>query len=386
MKDFKGYYRPDFNKLWNEATFVIDASVWLNLYRFSQEASDNLFNILENMKGKNRLWMPYQFVYEYHKNLMDIHDKIEEEYNKHKKELEELSKKQCKYFEEILNRFKNRYGFETESHIAKVKEVFEEISQDFKKFGEDHKCRLRKEPLLENRIMQLIDGIYGEDYPNPRKEEIRKLGENRENIPPMSSKDRENKSDPYGDLIAWFQIIDYAEKNNKPVILITDDGDWFYKYKGKTKRPHPRLVQEMYDKAGVIFYSYKISQFMKHAKNYLKDQVEVSDETIEEIENRDIYLFRPKQPFLDKANWASPLGFTAEEAWRNSVSPLGLIAEEARRDLESHLRSTAEEAQNSALDFLRKRLGAPSLESTPGLYSQISGLPTNDDGGDDNST
>ena len=82
--------------------------------------------------------------------------------------------------------------------------------------------------------------------------------------------------------------IAYAKENNKPVILITNDNDWFYKYNGKVKGTCPELVQEMYDKAGVSFYSYKTVKFIKYARDYLESQV--SDETIEEITNRDKYI------------------------------------------------------------------------------------------------
>ena len=329
MKDFKGYYRPDFNKLWDEATFVIDTNVLLNLYRSSQKASDELFDILKDLKGKDRLWMPYQFAYEYHKNLMNIHDKIEEEYNKHEKELEELGKKQCDALAETLNRFKKRHGFEIESHTAKAKEVFEEIFQDFKTFGEDHKCRLCKEPLLENKIAQLIDGIYGEDYPAPRKAEICRQDEEHGLV---SSKDKANKSDPCGDLIGRRQIIDYAKENKKPVILITDDKDWFYKYKNKTKGPCPDLVQEMYDKAGVSFYSYKTSQFTKYARDYLDSQV--SDETIAEIENRDRYITQQRKA---ARRMIEPMLAQYDEAAKITEPILARNDEAARRMIESIL-------------------------------------------------
>ena len=244
MKDFEGYYPPDFDKLWDEATFVFDTNVWLDLYRFSQKASEDLFNILKQLKEKDRIWIPYQFAYEYHENMMSIHDEIDDEYDAHKEYLE----KQRKALEEKLNHLKNRHGFEVEEHVAKAQKVYEEITQNFETFVKDHKCRLRGEPLLKDRIAQLIEGNYGKNYPDSCKEKIRALGGNRD-IPPAS------KDKKYGDLIGWFQIIDYAKKNSKPVILITDDKDWFHEYKGKTK-PHPRMVQEIYDKAGVGFYLY----------------------------------------------------------------------------------------------------------------------------------
>ncbi len=49
----------------------------------------------------------------------------------------------------------------------------------------------------------------------------------------------------------------------------------------------------MYDKAGVSFYSYKTAQFMEYARDYLESQI--SDETIEEVTNRDRYISRQEE-------------------------------------------------------------------------------------------
>ena len=59
-------------------------------------------------------------------------------------------------------------------------------------------------------------------------------------------------------------------------------------HNGKTKGPYPVLLQEMYDEAKVSCYIYNSSRFIKYAKNCLK--VQVSDETIEEAENREKYI------------------------------------------------------------------------------------------------
>ncbi len=81
MKEqFSVYYTPDFEKLWSEATFVFDTNVLLNLYRYSSKTSEELFNILEDLKEEGKIWIPYQFAYEYHKNLLGIHNSIANEY------------------------------------------------------------------------------------------------------------------------------------------------------------------------------------------------------------------------------------------------------------------------------------------------------------------
>ena len=88
------------------------------------------------------------------------------------------------------------------------------------------------------------------------------------------------------------QIIDYVKSKQKPVILIIDDkkDDWWLKFNGKIISPHPELINEMFSKAGVKFYMYQSSQFMEHAKVYLKSHI--SKDSIDEV--RDIEIFDEK--------------------------------------------------------------------------------------------
>ena len=87
----------------------------------------------------------------------------------------------------------------------------------------------------------------------------------------------------FGDGIVWFQTIDYAKHNKKPVIFVTGDTkvDWWRRKHGKTLGPKPELIDEIYTKAGVSFYMYRVEVFIERAKEFLN--VQVSEETIKEV-------------------------------------------------------------------------------------------------------
>ena len=84
-KIFPGYYRPtkkEFSNLWNSCLFVLDANVLLNLYRYSQETSDELIQILKQIS--DRLWIPHQAALEYQENRLqtiakqlEVYDEIQ---------------------------------------------------------------------------------------------------------------------------------------------------------------------------------------------------------------------------------------------------------------------------------------------------------------------
>ena len=302
IKGFEGYYPPDFDKLWNEATFVFDTNVLLDLYRSSLMFRNEMLDILESLKG--RIWIPHQFFFEYHKNKVTIYENIESDYATWEKSLQDCREKTISKLQNELGQIKNRTGFEINPRIQQVDRNFEEFLSELSQFKEQHLCSLNSEPI-EEKIAELFAERYGNPFEDSCLENIRILAKERfeSSMPPGSSKDnKKDKSDLDGDLIGWLQTIKYANDEKKPIILVSNDGDWFLKHKGKTKGPYPALLQEMYDKAKVSCYIYKSSQFIKFAQEYLEAQV--SNETIEEAENREKY-FAEQESAMELSETAS---------------------------------------------------------------------------------
>jgi hypothetical protein len=70
---FAGYYRisaKQFETLWRECVFVLDANVLLNLYRYPRDASADLISAFT--KVRERLWVPYQAGLEYQENRLAV--------------------------------------------------------------------------------------------------------------------------------------------------------------------------------------------------------------------------------------------------------------------------------------------------------------------------
>ena len=280
LKGFEGYYKPDFKKLWGEATFVIDANVLLNLYRSSPQSRAEMLGVLESLA--DRLWIPHQFMAEYHRHFAKISADIESNYTclesvltKRKDDTTDLL---CKKFADL----KKRTGLELDPRSERIAEIFDLILKDVTAAKDEHLASLNNEPV-QDRIALLFRGRYGDPCDDSKVEEVREKAKERleKGIPPGSAKDSSKEfSDPHGDYIGWRQILEYAKNEKKSVILVTNDEDWYFSYKGKVKGPHPLLVQEMYNEAEAPCYIYKSWQFIKFAKEYLDAQV--SEETIEE--------------------------------------------------------------------------------------------------------
>ncbi len=285
------YYSPDFPELWNKAIFVFDANVLLDLYRLSPSASNELFSILEHLKTDNRIWLPHQFANEYHKNLISVRNQIAEEHKDKENDLKEIRDQ----IAEKLGSFKTRSEFTVDkAQRTNVSKAIQQIISSFSEFVRTHEGRLESENLKE-KTAQLFASNVGCPYPEERLTDIYAEGKSRFNdsIPPGYKDKDKPEPDCYADLVAWFQIIDYACSQESPIIAVTNDtssDDWFYKYKGRLQGgPRLELVKEMRDKANVDFYLYTTATFVKYASTHF--QTQVSHESIEEISNLDREYF-----------------------------------------------------------------------------------------------
>jgi len=281
---FPGYYRPteeEFSNLWNSCLFVLDANVLLNLYRYSQETSDHLIQILKQVS--DRLWVPHQTVLEYQDNRLttiakqsgmydEIQNLVEDNKNKLKNKLEPLDK---------------RHPYIKSNNLMKImQKACDDIEKHLKKLKQKHPDLLQYDNLRE-ALSILLEEKIGLPYSQKKLHVIYNLGKQRyeQKIPPgYADKDKESAK-KYGDLILWFQIIDKAKQTNKPIILVTDDRkeDWWKKSNNKTIEPRPELVNEIFSEAGVSFYLYQTDPFMKNAEKLLGKKIKGNKKAIDEV-------------------------------------------------------------------------------------------------------
>jgi DNA-binding transcriptional ArsR family regulator len=86
------------------------------------------------------------------------------------------------------------------------------------------------------------------------------------------------------DVLVWFQLLDFAKTQDKPIIFITDEmgEDWCLKDDRKTLGPRPELLQEMHKEAGRWFYMYATERFLQYSKDLL--ELEIKPNVIKEAQ------------------------------------------------------------------------------------------------------
>lgn len=290
---FPGFYErieDELSMLWQKATFVFDTNMLLNVYRYQEETRERFFEILEQLK--ERIWTPHQAIYEFQNNRIEVIGQQLKVYSEISKVLKEA--------QALLDGLK--YLNEKHSYI-KIDEIIED---PMKALGEANKKlslgqqkdrrkfeNLKASDDFRERVTQLFQSRVGAPYKKDQMLDIYRQADKRFELQiPPGWKDKTKKTyGKYGDVILWFQLLEYARAHNKPILFITDDvkSDWFLSAQENNGKPLPRpeLVQEMFIEAGVLLHIYQGYEFLDQATKFLNLTPELSiSEDAKEVTER----------------------------------------------------------------------------------------------------
>lgn len=268
-------------KLWENCLFVFDTNVLTGIYRRSEEARDAQYKLMRALG--DRLWIPHRVIYEFLDNRAKIvHD-------------------QAQLYAASINELQGMLsGFEVVTKhpflSAEVYREFNLISQkvlaELEASREFHDGRITNDDV-KDVLAEILVGKVGFAFSEDRLVEIVKEGEQRyaQNVPPGFEDKGKHKGSTiteeirkrYGDLIIWYQVIEKAKAEQRPVILVTGDQkpDWWAEQSGKKLGPLPALIEEFKSLSGQDFYLYSYHGFLDFANKYLDQKT--SESVIEEV-------------------------------------------------------------------------------------------------------
>lgn len=287
MRDlFPGFYEQqmtedDLKKLWQEAIFIFDTNMLLNVYRYSQEARERYFEILTRLK--EQIWIPYQVAYEYQEGRAGV---IQQQLNAYD-DVSKILRDSLQSLKKALKAYDRKHSFiNPKNLIENIAKAVEEADTTVKKAKKNHPDFLKQYDLYREKLEQLFLGKVGPQYSREKLDELYKKAAFRLEIKmPPGSEDSEKKDyKKYGDTIIWLQIIDHARVYKRPIVFITDDlkKDWWllgYQSRGPD-RPRPELVHEMFVETGNLFYMYQGPEFLYKGQKLFK--LEEKPDVIEE--------------------------------------------------------------------------------------------------------
>lgn len=262
MRDlFPGWVPPSeetLNRYWEEATFAVDASVLLDLYRFSSEAREGLLAALRSFGS--RLWIPNQVALEFHRNRFGV---LLDQREAEGKLLQELDGIQTELDDQLSQRLRGAGRRDLAPLREAIKSAFNDLRKKLQEAEKEHTAGLgesiQEDPIYDE-VVDLCNGRVGpafgsEDYVRVVEDAKKRFASK---VPPGYLDAEKEEEHRYGDVIIWHQICKRAEQTKKPVVLVADDRktDWVWEVRGKTLGPRPELVAEMQERAGVGFHLY----------------------------------------------------------------------------------------------------------------------------------
>lgn len=263
---FPGYYPlegDDSDKLWNEGYIVLDSSFLLGLFRLNAADRNSIMTILEKDSIKEKLWIPYDVAWAYHKFLNEVLlgqiDSI--------KRLQVL-------IQDALALVKNKscYPYFEEAVVNQTAELFESMKEGCNQQIEEQKQSLYS-CEFKNRINTLFKDRVGSPYDTAQLEELYGQGEERYSkrvAPGYTSDLYQDKRLRYHGFIVWEQLKKQANETRKNIILcagrITED--WFYLVDRVPVISNCQLVNEFQEKTKQSFRCYTLKLFLDECKEH----------------------------------------------------------------------------------------------------------------------
>lgn len=302
VKDlFPGYYYPNFETLWQEATIVFDTNVLVNLYRYPIAARNDLLTVMERLS--NRIWLPYHVGLEFQRQRVNV---IYEQIARYQ-DVSDIIDVNIKKLHNDLNKLQLQKRHSTIS-VVPLLEGIEKQKTDYltslDSLRSQQTLSVESDPIRDS-LDKLFRGRIG---PAPSSQEILdkiyEEGEKRfsNSIPPgYLDNDKESASKEatysygnlqyrkkFGDLIIWMQLIEYARAQKiKSLIFVTDEeyDDWWHIVESKGRKtigPRPELVHELSIAAGITdFHMYNSERFLSRALAFLK--IPNKEQSIEQV-------------------------------------------------------------------------------------------------------
>ena len=289
--------------LFKNGHVVFDSSALLSFYGYTEKISGKYFNKVFKALDR-RLWLPAQVIYEFEKNREKVINKPKGDYHNL---VNGSSRKEGGFLDSVKNTISiiqknsntihgqinalsektikdDKHPHLKQNSIKKfIKELtkfesnIETFSLGFDKLSSDTKEQINQKikkidaKSASDNLRERLNTFFthGEQYPYEKMLTIIREGKFRyENEIPPGYKDEDDKIgfQMFGDLILWFQIIDYAKENGHPIIFVTNDvkEDWWHQEKviKNIDTPRNELLYEFKNKTNKNIWFYTTDQLI----------------------------------------------------------------------------------------------------------------------------
>lgn len=248
------------SQIWEKAILTVDTNVLLDLYRFHPETTKQILNGIKSFK--DRVWLSHQVASEFFKNRNKVIFDAEKNLIAGKEKIDSLSKE----LESILNKALDTHldGLSSNRTISKelidnlknklklkTREIAELSNNIIKEFTSEETTKVTpQDDDILSKIIEIFDKNLGDSFGDDQENLITLAKERYKNKIPPGYKDENKEDNTYGDFFLWEQILRYAEKEKKSIILVTSEQkeDWWEKISGKNLGLRHEMKKEAFSR------------------------------------------------------------------------------------------------------------------------------------------
>jgi hypothetical protein len=319
---FEGYVTPtedDYRRLLTGGTVVPDTNALLNLYRYTAEARDDLFAVLERLR--DQLWVPHQVIVEFWRNREAV---LRDPRDTHRT-MRELDTERDRALK-TLQTWANRVSL-TDEHLNEIRDAlalgFRAVTEAVAEFTDTRSldaARDTNNDAVLARLAEVLDGRVGprlsdDDHTAAVDEGLRRVDERR---PPGYMDKNKDDDGAAGDYLVWEEILREAERRGGDVLFVTGDvkEDWWREEGGEKRGPRLELVEEMRRRSGGRLFILRPASLLLYASKLL--EVTVREGSVQDAER--------VERFLSEGDETLPNGGWTREVLRSFLARLATEA------------------------------------------------------------
>lgn len=280
---FRDYYadaKQVHKGLIENAIYVLDTNVLLNMYRIPKSSRERLLGDLQ--AKSDRVWMPFQVALELHRNCDNVRSAQTKSHSDRIKSINEFVKTM------------SSNGKSTRLESSPEQQAALQALNTWKAKLEKENEAIREEINHQkpDEVLEWIADIFADSIgAEPSAEDYKQLHKDADeryskDIPPGYADRDKPDGRGYGDYIAWKQTLEYAKAASTDVVFVTDDSkeDWKVRLNSKALRARPELIVEFQAVTGqdisivnsdTFFYEISSAESSEESKEARKDLSQV---------------------------------------------------------------------------------------------------------------
>lgn len=285
FETYRTVTEEDYRFLLASGLVVLDTNALLNLYRYHAKTREDLLGILTRIK--DRLWIPYQAMYEFWQGRSSV-------IGNHSREIEGIIDSLFKSRSDLergIRTWANRIGLPQEEAaeiLSTIESAVGDVTDKIREMSADdafkHAEDTAKDPVI-TALSSILEGNVGDpltpdELRKVKKEAAQRIADKR----PPGWKDAGKRDNPEGDYIIWFQTLLEAKRRRTDVLFVTGDvkDDWWRREQGEVRGPLPELAYEMRVVADARLFMLRPASLLIHAGDALG--LQISKESVQDAQ------------------------------------------------------------------------------------------------------